>query len=63
MNTTPLPHEQQASDQASLLLASLVFQDANRTVAGVHGIVAALLYYALIGASITNNLIELTAGE
>jgi hypothetical protein len=39
------------------MLASLAFREANRTIAGVHGIVAALLYYALLGAAITNDLI------
>jgi hypothetical protein len=63
METTALPNTQQTFDKDSLLLSALVFRDANRTIAGVHGIVAALLYYALIGASITNNLIELTATE
>ena len=63
METTPLPHTQKPSDQDALILSSLVFRDANRTIAGIHGIVAALLYYALIGASITNNLMELTAAE
>ena len=63
METTTLPHTEKPSDQDALLLSSLVFQDANRTIAGVHGIVAALLHYALIGASITNDLIELTVAE
>ena len=63
MEITALPHAQQTSDQDSLMLASLVFREAHRTIAGVHGIVAALLHYALIGATITGNLIELSITE
>jgi hypothetical protein len=60
METTAQPQPEKTLDQDSLFLASLVFRDVHRTVTGVHGIVAALLQYALIGASITNTLIGLT---
>lgn len=60
METTTLPHSQLTSDQDALLLASFVLQDVHRTIAGVHGIVAVLLHYALIGATVTNELIELS---
>ncbi|MFT3891018.1 MAG: hypothetical protein QM730_05240 [Anaerolineales bacterium] len=60
MQPTTFPHVP-TSDHNSLMLASFVMQDVHRTLAGVHGIVAVLLHYALIGATVTNNLIELTA--
>jgi hypothetical protein len=47
----------------SLRLASLIQRDVSRTLMGIHAIVAALLQYALLGASITNNLIELAVAE
>jgi hypothetical protein len=48
----------QSSDLGSLYLASSVFHDVNETLRDVHTIVAVLLRYAEIGASIANHLIE-----
>ena len=66
MKTTTLPHLEKSLEHNSLFLASLIFRDVNRTVTGIQMIVAVLLQYALIGASITDNLIDLaipTASE
>ena len=60
METTALFQTGKPSDRDSLILASLIRSNVDRTIAGVHSIVALLLQYALLGASITNNLIDLT---
>ena len=41
----------------SLFLASTILVSASETIRDIHIIVAALFRYALIGASITNNLL------
>ena len=60
METTVLSQTGKPSDRDSLILASLIRSSVDRTIAGVHSIVVLLLQYALLGASITNNLIDLT---
>lgn len=60
METTALSQAGKTSDRDSLILASLIRSDVSRTIAGVHSIVAVLLQYALLGASITDHLIDLT---
>lgn len=46
-------------DHDSLLLASMILIGANQTIRDVHILVAAFLRYAMIGASITTNLMGL----
>jgi hypothetical protein len=57
-NTIQLQTEKILDDD-SLFLASRILIGAHRTVRDVQVIAAALLRYALIGASITDNLIGL----
>ncbi len=49
------------TDVDSFYLASLVFQDVHETLHDIHAVVAALLRYAQMGASIANCLIEWSA--
>ena len=60
METTVLSQTGKPSDRDSLILESLILSNVDSTIAGVHSIVALLLQYALLGASITNNVIDLT---
>ena len=60
METTALSHVEKTPDHDSLFLASLILRDVSHTITGVHSIVAVLLRYALLGASITDHLIELS---
>jgi hypothetical protein len=57
-NTIPLPTEK-IPDEDSLILASMILMGANQTIRDVHVLVTAFLRYAMIGASITNNLMSL----
>jgi hypothetical protein len=59
MENTILLQPEKVLDADSLFLASSIFVGASQTIRDVHIIVAALLRYALIGASITNNLMDL----
>jgi hypothetical protein len=57
-NTILLPTEK-TPDEASLFLASMILMEANQTIRDVHILVTAFLRYAMVGASITNNLMGL----
>ncbi len=60
METTAPSQPEQVPEVDSLLFASLIFRDVNRTVTGIQVIVTGLIRYALLGASITDCLIDLT---
>ena len=57
-NTVRLQPKKLLDDDA-LFLTSSIFVGANRTIRDIHLLVAALLRYALIGASIPNDLMGL----
>ena len=59
MENTILLQTEKTLDEGSLFLASSILMGAHRTVRDVQVIAAALLRYALIGASITDNVIGL----
>ena len=58
MENTILLQTEKIPDENSLFLASSILIGANRTVRDVQLIVAALLRYAMIGAAITNHLMD-----
>lgn len=59
METAALSQPEKSLDRDSLFLTSLIFRDMYRTLSGVQMIAALLLQYAMIGASITNSMIDL----
>jgi hypothetical protein len=59
MENTILHQSKKILDDNGLFLASGILMEANRAVRDVQMIVAALLRYAMIGVSITNNLMDL----
>lgn len=59
MENTILLQTGKIPDDNSLFLASSILIGANRTIRDVQIIVAALLRYAMLGASITNSLMDL----
>jgi hypothetical protein len=63
METTALSRSEKSPDHDSLFLASLILRDVNRTITDVQSIAVLLLRYALLGASITHNLIDLTVSR
>ena len=59
METTITLQTEKILNEDSLLLTSMIFMGANQTIRDVHILVTAFLRYALVGTSITNNLMRL----